>query len=98
MRQVDKQPGQFDSSDSQIDQYATDASDRIGTDVSDETEKQLRGTMSQGQAEGETDDRIAWGQSGVVEAKQSYTIEDERTCPFCLHGHGELWRAPSETR
>jgi hypothetical protein len=42
MRQVDKQPGQFDSSDSQIDKYSTDASDRIGTDVNDETEKQTQ--------------------------------------------------------
>jgi SPP1 gp7 family putative phage head morphogenesis protein len=121
-RQVGLQPGLFDSSDPRIDQWASDAAERIGTDVNAETEKQLRATLSQGQQNGESDeelaariaivfgaaltyrsdriagtetsraqgyaDRIAWDQSGMVEAKQWYTIEDERTCPFCMGLNG----------
>lgn len=32
----------------------------------------------------------AWGQSGVVEAKEWYTAADERTCKFCGPMHGRV--------
>lgn len=117
MSEVGKQPSQFNPFTEPIRDFYTSRSVKIAKDVDDETEKQLRATLSKGVAAGESTtelrariesvmgtastiraDRIArtevsrvqgysnieaWTQSGVVSAKEWFTAEDERVCPFC---------------
>lgn len=42
-------------------------------------------TKAQGTADVE-----AWKQSGIVEGKEWYTVEDEHTCPFCEQQDGKI--------
>lgn len=111
------QPSQYDPYTPNIMRYQDERSTRIAVDVNDETEKQLRASITEGLVNGESQHEIrarieqvfgfaitaradliaatevaraqtfadveAWDQSGVVEAKEWYTAQDERVCKFC---------------
>lgn len=116
--EVGLDPSQFNPTALNVLNYNQERASKIATDVNDETEKQLRASISEGLDDGEGLDELAarvedvmgsaatfradriartettraqgfadaeaWGQSGVVEAKEYYCIIDEKTCPFCL--------------
>ena len=123
MREIEVEANLFDPFTAPMRDYFENRTLRISQDVNDETEKQLRASLSQGVQNNEPPeelrariesvmgsagtvraDRIArsevaraqgyaniqaWSQSGVVEAKEWFTAEDEHVCPFCSQLDGK---------
>lgn len=117
-------PSQYDPFAAAIRKYQDERTTKIATDVNDETEKQIRASLTEGLNAGESAHQIrarieqvfgtastmradliastevaraqsyadveAWGQSGIVTAKEWYTALDERVCTFCGPMHGRV--------
>lgn len=124
MQQLGLQPTLWDPYAEAVQAYFNERTTRIAHDVNEETEKQLRATLTEGINAGESGhqlrariaavmgiaattradniaqtevaraqsaaDIFAWEQSGVVEAKEWYTAQDERVCKFCGPMHGTI--------
>lgn len=122
--EVGLDPSQFNPTALNVLNYNQERASKIATDVNDETEKQLRASISEGLDDGEGLDELAarvedvmgsaatfradriaktervraqgfadieaWGQSGVVEAKEWYCTLSERSCVFCRRLDGTI--------
>lgn len=114
----------FDSNTDAIRRYFETRSQKASSAINDETDKQLKASLAEGIANGESIqdliDRVeqvfgaaagyraeriartetiaastyasisAWDQSGVVDAKEWFTAQDERVCLFCNSMDGQI--------
>jgi SPP1 gp7 family putative phage head morphogenesis protein len=124
IQMIGMQPSMYDPFTPAIRRYQDVRATKIAVDVNDETEKQLRASLTQGITNGESTYEIrarieqifgfastqradliastevaraqsfadveAWGQSGLVTAKEWYTAHDERVCRFCGPMNGRI--------